>query len=100
MPGATTFDRMLVAAVSLLTAIFALGAMSVLVTPAVADDTAGKRGGDDGFELVAKDDDDRGDGDDDDDTGSGNGDSRDSKSNSKTGTTRGTGKSHSKSNTS
>lgn len=108
MPGATTFDRLLVGAVSLLTAIFAFGAMSVLVTPAVADDTAGKRGGgDDGFELVAKDDDD---GDDDGDTrtntGRGGDDtksndkSRDSNSNSKTGTTRGTGQSNSKSNSS
>ena len=99
MPGATTLDRIIVAAVSLLIAAFAFGAMSVLVTPALADDTAGKRD-DDAFELVAKDDDD-----DDDDTGGGDTDTNggsgggDSNSNSKTGTTRGTGKSNSKSNT-
>ena len=95
MPGATTLDRIIVAAVSLLIAAFAFGAMSVLVTPALADDTAGKRD-DDAFELVAKDDDD-----DDDDTGGGDtGNGGDSNSNSKTGTTKGTGPSQSKSNTS
>jgi hypothetical protein len=95
MPGSTTFDRIIVAAVSVLIAVFAFGAMSVLVTPALADDTAGKRD-DDAFELVAKDDDD-----DDDDTGTNGGNGPgDSNSNSKTGTTRGTGKSKSKSNTS
>jgi hypothetical protein len=98
MPGTTTLDRIIVAAVSLLIAAFALGAMSVLVTPALADDTAGMRD-DDSFELVAKGDDD--DDDDDGDTGTNGGSGAgDSNSNSKTGTTRGTGKSNSKSNTS
>ena len=51
MPGATTLDRIMVAAVGALIAAFAFGAMSVLVTPALADDAAAKRD-DDGFELV------------------------------------------------
>ena len=96
MPGTTALDRIIVAGVSLLIAAFAFGAMSVLVTPALADDTAGKRD-DDAFELVAKDDDDDDDDTDGGDTPTGDGDSN---SNSKTGTTRGTGKSNSKSNTS
>ena len=92
MPGATTLDRIIVAGVTLLLAAFAFGAMSVLVSPALADDSVGKR--DDGaVGLVGGDDDDEGD---DDDTRNG-GDT--SNSNSKTGTTKGTGKSHSKSNT-
>lgn len=99
MPGSTTYDRIIVAAVSFLIAAFALAAMSALVAPAMADETAGVRD-DDSFELVAK-----GEDDDDDDTGTGTGTNggagaADSNSNSKTGTTRGTGKSNSKSNTS
>jgi hypothetical protein len=95
MPGSTTVDRIIVAAVSFLIAAFAFAAMSVLVAPAMADDTAGVRD-DDSFELVAKDDDD----DDDDTATDGGAGAGDSNSNSKTGTTRGTGKSNSKSNTS
>jgi hypothetical protein len=99
MPGATTYDRIIVAAVSFLIAAFTLGALSVLVTPALADDRAGVRD-DDSFELVAK-----GEDDDDDDGGTdtgtnGGAGAGDSNSNSKTGTTRGTGQSSSKSNSS
>jgi hypothetical protein len=98
MPGQTSVDRVIVFAVALLTAVFALGAFSMLSAPAFADD--GKRD-DTGVELVAKDDDDDGDDDDgSDDGGDTRGDSADSESNSRTGTTRGTGPSHSKSNTS
>ena len=98
MPGATTLDRIIVAAVTLLLAAFAFGSISVLVSPALADDSVGKR--DEGaVGLVAGDDDD-----DDGDTGTNGGDTGTnggdtSNSNSKTGTTRGTGKSHSNSNT-
>lgn len=81
MPGATKLDRIIVAAVSLLIAAFALSAMSVLVKPAFADDPVGMRD-DDAVELVAKDDDD------DDDTGDDNGDE------TRTGTTQGTGPSN------
>jgi hypothetical protein len=100
MPGASTFDRTVIAAVGLLIAVFTLGMMAAPATPAHADDATGKRD-DDAFELVTKGDDD----DDDDtgggDTGTGNGTGGgDSASNSKTGTTRGTGQSNSKSNTS
>jgi hypothetical protein len=97
MPGATTFDRIVIASVSLLIAVFTFGAFSAAATPALADDASGKRD-EDGLEVVAKDDDG-----DDDDTGggaTGTGGGGDSASNSKTGTTRGTGPSKSKSNTS
>ena len=98
MPGATTLDRIIVAAVTLLLAAFAFGSISMLVSPALADDSVAKR--DDGrAELVAGDDDDDDDtGTNGDNTGTNGGDT--SNSNSKTGTTRGTGQSHSKSNTS
>jgi hypothetical protein len=92
MPGATTLDRIIIAAIGVLVAAVTVGTMSVLVTPAMADDATGARD-DDGFELVTKGEDD----DDDGDTGTGGGDSA---SNSNTGTTRGTGQSNSKSNTS
>ena len=107
MPGQSTLDRILVAAVTMLAAAFAFGAMSAYASPASADQTAGGKRDDDAFELVAKDDDD-----DDDDTAlakdgsrsrDGSGDrsrsrDRDSGSNSRTGTTRGTGPSRSRSN--
>ena len=93
MPGQTTLDRLLVAGVTMLLAVFAFGAMAATAQTAFADEI-GKRD-DDAVELVAKDDDD-----DDDDTGNTGGGGGDSNSNSKTGTTRGTGKSHSRSNTS
>ena len=100
MPGATTLDRIIIAAIGLLVAAVTVGTMSVLVTPAMADDATGARD-DDGFELVTKGEDD----DDDDDTGTGTGTGGgggggDSASNSNTGTTRGTGASSSKSNSS
>ena len=53
MPGATTLDRLIVAAIGVLVAGLAVGTLSVSVTPALADDATGARD-DDAFELVAK----------------------------------------------
>ena len=118
MPGATTFDRIIVAAVAVLIGAFTLGALGPLVTEASGDDVSGKRD-DDGVEVALVDeegddgdplardnsrsrggDDSRGD-----NTGkskaSRNSGSRSNGSNSgntKTGTTNGTGKSKSVSN--
>ena len=53
MPGATTLDRLIVAAIGVLVAGLAVGRLSGSVTPALADDATGARD-DDAFELVAK----------------------------------------------
>jgi hypothetical protein len=113
MPGATTFDRIIVTAVAVLVGAFTLGALGPLVTQANGDNVNGVRD-DDAVEVALVDDEDD-DGDDPlardgsrsrgDDTGKsrGSGDSG-SKSigsnsgNTKTGTTNGTGKSKSVSN--
>lgn len=111
MPGATTFDKLIVAAVAVLIAAFTLGALGPMVSQAIGDDVTGKRD-DDAVEVEAIDDDD-----DDDDrfnragtrtgdtsgrAGSGDSGSRSIGSNSantRTGTTRGTGVSKTVSNT-
>ena len=129
MPGATTLDRIIVAAIGCSSPLSPSAAMSVLVTPALANDATGP-----GMTTARAGH--KGEDDDDDDTGTGmeptvvpaprtlprtakrarpagtgksNSKSKtrrarrlgaDSNSNSKTGTTRGTGKSNSKSNTS
>ena len=111
MPGATTRDRIIIAAVAVLIGAFTLGALGPLVTPASGDDVAGKRD-DDAVEVVPVDEED----DEDDrfaragdssggDTSRGTGDSGSrsigSRSgNTKTGTTNNTGKSKSVSNSS
>jgi hypothetical protein len=98
-PEPRLWDLIGIGAVALLLVAFLFGAMSPLVSSAGAEDAfAGKRD-DDARELVAVEDDD-----DDDDVNdkasrSGNSRSGDSGSRSRTGTTRGTGKSNSRSNT-
>jgi hypothetical protein len=57
MPGATTFDRILVIAVGALIALFTFGTVSTLVTSATADDVNVTRD-DDAVEVEGVDDDD------------------------------------------
>jgi len=60
MPGTTTLDQIIVAAVAVLIAAFTLGTLGPLVSPATGDDVAGKRGGDGAeIEAVEEEDDDR-----------------------------------------
>jgi hypothetical protein len=122
MPGATTFDRIIVAAVAVLIGAFTLGALGPLVTEASGDDVSGKRD-DDGVEVALVDEeDDDADGDPlardnsrsrggDDSRGDNTGKSKASRNsgsrsigsnsgNTRTGTTNGTGKSRSVSNSS
>jgi hypothetical protein len=109
MPGATTFDRIVVAAVAVLIGAFTLGALGPLVTEASGDNVNGVRD-DDARDVVLIDEEDD-DGDDPFARGGDTGDtsgkaSRNSGSrsigsnsgNTKTGTTNGTGKSKSVSN--
>jgi len=101
MPGATTLDRIIVAAVAVLIAAFTLGSLGPLVSPASGDEVAGTRD-DDAAEIEALEEtDDDGDpfarGDSNsggDNSRSGNSGSRSIGSNSantRSGTTRGTG---------
>jgi hypothetical protein len=109
MPGATTFDRVIVTAVALLIAAFTLGALGPLVTPASGDNVSGAR--DDEAPDVALIDEEDDDGDDplargddtDGDSGNSNSGSRSIGSrsgNTRTGTTNGTGISKTVSNSS
>ena len=107
MPGATTFDRILIVAIGALLALFMFGTVSSMVTSASADDASGRNDDAVEIEAIEEDDDDplaRGG----DDSGDNSGNSRSGNSGSRsigshsantaTGTTNNTGVSKSVSN--